>query len=58
MGWWKRMTERYGHLDGKDAFRQGRIDGKIIGMNDGFVQKVSKKRLKKLAKQNKKKGGY
>jgi len=54
--WWGRMKEKYGSLDGKDAFKMGMMDGKLIASSDVKVEKkLSQKRLKKLAKKNRKK---
>lgn len=49
--WWKKMEDRYGHLDKKDAFNMGRMDAMTLGLSANLERKrrkEEKKRLKEL----------
>ena len=40
--WWKKMEATYGHMDSKDAFKQGVVDGKLLTMEVKARQMVEK----------------
>jgi hypothetical protein len=50
--WWKKLEDKYGQMDKKDAFMMGRADA----MNLGLQAKLERDKRKKQRKKDKKRG--
>jgi hypothetical protein len=48
--WWKKMEDRYGHMDKKDAFMMGKADGISFNLNAHMERKRLKEEKKKAKK--------
>ena len=50
----KRLVERYGHLSGKDAFRLGEMDGRLITLTGSEKRKAKREEKEKEKKKKSK----